>query len=148
LRTGFLERSKDDAMTNAPAKCHVGAVVSVTGDTRGIINHEDWSSPRFPSVKNLRRIAVQHEHINLSILAFTCAILSAKWAMELGFSQLRQAIWGVAGLFLGPLALLILYIRLLGSRQAARESGGQWVSGNAEPTDHEFAKPIPATAHR
>jgi hypothetical protein len=46
-------------------------------------------------------------------LALVSAILSAKWAMELGFSQFRQLLWGIAGLFLGPLVLLILYVRLL-----------------------------------
>jgi hypothetical protein len=80
---------------------------------------------------------VEHEHFILSLLAFTCGILSAKWAMELGCSQLRQALWGVAGLLLGPLALLLLYIRLLGTRQATREPGGQWVSGSAATGRHE-----------
>ena len=47
------------------------------------------------------------------MLALTCAIISAKWAMELGFSQARQLIWGLGGLILGPLILLVLYIRLL-----------------------------------
>jgi hypothetical protein len=74
---------------------------------------------------------MEHEHLILSLLAFTCGILSAKWAMELGCSQLRQALWGVVGLLLGPLALLLLYIRLLGTRQAMREPGGQWVSSRA-----------------
>jgi hypothetical protein len=80
---------------------------------------------------------VEREHLLLSLLSCTCGILSAKWAMELGCSQLRQALWGIAGLLLGPLALLILYIRLLGIRQAMSEPGGQWVSGSAAAGRHE-----------
>ena len=45
--------------------------------------------------------------------ALVCAIICARWAMELGFSQFRQLVWGVAGLFAGPLVMLILYVRLL-----------------------------------
>ena len=41
------------------------------------------------------------------------AVVSAKWAMELGHSQARQFIWGLGGLLFGPLIPLILYIRLL-----------------------------------
>ena len=37
----------------------------------------------------------------------------AKWAMELGFGQFRQVLWGIAGLSFGPLIALILYIRLI-----------------------------------
>ena len=48
-----------------------------------------------------------------SSFAFTCALISAKWAMDLGYSQLRQIIFGLGGLFFGPLMLLILYVRLL-----------------------------------
>lgn len=50
----------------------------------------------------------------LGSLAFVCAVISAKWAMDLGFSQLGQVLWGLAGLIGGPLVLLILYVRLLG----------------------------------
>ncbi|QVL34070.1 hypothetical protein KIH39_09230 [Telmatocola sphagniphila] len=65
------------------------------------------------------------EHYSYSLHALTCGIISAKWAMELGFSQLRQALWGIAGLLLGPLALLILYIRLVRDRQATGKIGGE-----------------------
>ena len=40
--------------------------------------------------------------------------------MDLGYSQFRQIIFGVGGLFLGPLMLLILYVRLL---YKAKEEG-------------------------
>lgn len=45
-----------------------------------------------------------------------CAIISAKWAMELGYSQLRQILFLVGGLILGPIMLLILYIYLLNKK--------------------------------
>ena len=89
---------------------------------------------------------MEHVHINLGILAITCGVLSAKWSMELGFSQLGQVLWGVAGLFLGPLALLILYVRQIGARQAGGEPGGQWIFRRAPTTALESGKHIPATA--
>jgi hypothetical protein len=48
-----------------------------------------------------------------SSFAFTCAVISAKWAMDLGHSQSRQIIFGIGGLIFGPLMLLVLYVRLL-----------------------------------
>lgn len=45
-----------------------------------------------------------------------CAIISAKWAMELGYSQLRQILFLIGGLILGPIMLLILYIYLLNKK--------------------------------
>ena len=41
-----------------------------------------------------------------------CALISAKWARELGFSEGRQILFLFGGLLIGPLMLLILYIRL------------------------------------
>jgi hypothetical protein len=41
------------------------------------------------------------------------AIVCAKWAMELGFSQPGQLLWGIAGFLAPPLILLILYVRLI-----------------------------------
>lgn len=48
------------------------------------------------------------------------AVIAAKWAMELGFNQFRQLLWGIAGLFAGPLVLLILYVRMLYRQQDER----------------------------
>jgi hypothetical protein len=56
-------------------------------------------------------------------LALVCAVLSARWATELGFSQFGQLLWGVAGFVGGPLVLLILYVRLL---RAAPDGGKRW----------------------
>lgn len=41
------------------------------------------------------------------------AIICAKWARDLGFSQLSQLLWGLAGFVAAPLILLILYVRLI-----------------------------------
>ena len=76
---------------------------------------------------------MEHAHVNSGALVLTCAILSAKWSMELGASQLRQLLWGVAGLLLGPLALLFLYVRHLQARQANGACGSQWISGGFVP---------------
>jgi len=46
-------------------------------------------------------------------MAVLCAVVSAKWALELNFNQLRQFGWGLVGLFLGPLGPLLLYVRLV-----------------------------------
>ncbi len=45
--------------------------------------------------------------------ALGSGIVCAKWAMDLGYSQVRQLIWGLIGTVAGPLALLILYCRQL-----------------------------------
>jgi hypothetical protein len=42
--------------------------------------------------------------------------------MELGFGQVSQLLWGVFGLVTGPLALLLLYVRLV---RANKGPGGK-----------------------
>ena len=59
------------------------------------------------------------EAIILSNLS--CAIISAKWALDLGFSQVRQIIILIGGLLFGPIMLLILYILCI---QKAMKNGG------------------------
>jgi len=49
-----------------------------------------------------------------------CGVICAKWALDLGFSQLRQVIFLVGGLVFGPLMLLILYVFLINK---AKEEG-------------------------
>ncbi len=44
--------------------------------------------------------------------AFVVPIIAAKWAMDLGYNQARQAIWFLAALLVPPVALLVLYSRL------------------------------------
>ena len=62
------------------------------------------------------------EYVPLGGLSLVCAIVSGKWAMELGFSQVSQLLWGVFGLVTGPLALLLLYARLI---RANKGPGGK-----------------------
>lgn len=49
----------------------------------------------------------------LASFALGSGVVSAKWAMDLGYSQVRQATWGIAGIVAGPLVLLTLYCRQL-----------------------------------
>jgi hypothetical protein len=56
-------------------------------------------------------------------VAVVCALICAKWAMELGFSQFRQIVWGIVGLVLGPVGVLLLYVRHLG---LASDSAKRW----------------------
>jgi len=63
--------------------------------------------------------------INLTTgsVAFLFGILSAKWAMELGYSQLTQIILFCLGLVAGPFVLFFLYIRLLYLRKENNQPG-------------------------
>jgi hypothetical protein len=54
-----------------------------------------------------------------------CAIICAKWALDLGFSQFSQILHGIGGLLFGPFVLLILYTRLIYQARARQESGGR-----------------------
>jgi hypothetical protein len=56
---------------------------------------------------------MQVNYASLSYVHLIAAIICAKWAMDLGFSQFRQLLWGIAGFIAAPLVLLILYIRLI-----------------------------------
>jgi hypothetical protein len=66
------------------------------------------------------------EPVHIGLFLLTCAILSAKWASEMGFRQTRQLLWGVAGLIFGPIALLMLYVRLLYKYKAEGLPAGRW----------------------
>jgi hypothetical protein len=63
---------------------------------------------------------------NAGLIVLTCAILAAKWASDLGFSQSRQVLWGIVGLALGPIALLLLYVRFVRKYQAEGQPAGRW----------------------
>ncbi len=58
---------------------------------------------------------------SVAIVLIVCAIVSAKWTMELGRGQVSQLLHGIGGLLLGPLVLLILYVHLLRRRLAEAE---------------------------
>ena len=57
-----------------------------------------------------------------------CAIIAAKWAADLGFSQVSQMLWAVLAFFLPPLALIALYVRHLGLLKQKGQPGGNWTS--------------------
>ena len=57
----------------------------------------------------------------------SCAIICAKWALDLGYSQLRQILFLVGGLILGPVMLLILYERLINKAKKEGATGGKIV---------------------
>jgi hypothetical protein len=54
-----------------------------------------------------------NEFASIGYVNLVAAIICAKWAMDLGFSQFRQLLWATAGLVAAPLILLILYVRLI-----------------------------------
>lgn len=54
-----------------------------------------------------------NEFAPIGYVHLIAAIICAKWAMDLGFSQFRQLLWAIAGLVAAPLILLILYVRLV-----------------------------------
>ena len=57
--------------------------------------------------------------VTYASFAFACAVISARWAMDLGCSQSRQILCGLGGFIFGPLMLLVLYVRLLYQAKAA-----------------------------
>jgi hypothetical protein len=63
--------------------------------------------------------AIEPAAVTLHLVA---AVVAAKWAMDLGFSQARQLLWLVAGLAAPPLVLLILYTRLQYQRADVRRA--------------------------
>jgi hypothetical protein len=63
---------------------------------------------------------------NAGLVCLVSAILAAKWASDLGFRQTRQLLWGIAGLLLGPVALLLLYVRFVRKYQAEGLPAGRW----------------------
>ena len=51
----------------------------------------------------------------------SCAVICAKWALDLGYSQIRQVLFLIGGLLIGPIMLLILYVFLVNK---AKKEGG------------------------
>ena len=58
------------------------------------------------------------QYASIGYVNLIVAIICAKWAMDLGYSQPRQILWGIAGLILPPLILLILYVQLVRKSQS------------------------------
>lgn len=55
-----------------------------------------------------------------------CAVIAAKWASELGFSQISQLLWAILAFVFSPLALAALYVRHLHQRKAQGLPGANW----------------------
>jgi sugar phosphate permease len=55
----------------------------------------------------------------------SCAVICAKWALDLGFSQIRQVLFLIGGLLFGPIMLLILYIFLVIKAKKEGVAGGK-----------------------
>ena len=60
------------------------------------------------------------------MVAFLFALICAKWSMELGYRQSSQLLWGIGGLFFGPIMALNLYIRLLYQARKTGAAAGRW----------------------
>jgi hypothetical protein len=56
---------------------------------------------------------MQIDYASVGYVNLIAAFICAKWAMELGFSQVRQLLWAIAGFVAAPLILLVLYVRLV-----------------------------------
>ena len=55
----------------------------------------------------------------------SCAVICAKWALDLGFSQIRQILFLIGGLFFGPIMLLILYVFLVNNAKKEGKAGAK-----------------------
>ena len=63
----------------------------------------------------------------IAVSNVVCAIVCAKWALDLGFSQVRQILFLIGGLIFGPLVLLILYVYLVRKATSEGQPGGKIV---------------------
>jgi hypothetical protein len=54
----------------------------------------------------------------------SCAIICAKWALDLGYSQTKQNLFLIGGFILGPLMLALLYVRLVNKAKKDMATGG------------------------
>jgi len=83
--------------------------------------HEDYG----PEAPDLEKGNDMMESI--AVANVTCAIVSAKWALELGVNQVRQILFLLAGLLFGPLTLLVLYVYLMENAKKRGWAGGRLV---------------------
>jgi hypothetical protein len=73
---------------------------------------------------NVREEEPMKETIVVSNLS--CAVICAKWALDLGFSQIRQVLFLIGGLLFGPVMLLVLYIFLVNKAKKEGGAGANW----------------------
>ena len=64
---------------------------------------------------------------SIAVGNITCAIVCAKWALELGASQVRQILFLLGGRLFGPLTLLILSVYFMRSAEQRGAPGGRVV---------------------
>jgi hypothetical protein len=64
---------------------------------------------------------------SIAVGNLVCAMVCAKWALELGYSQTRQVLFLIAGLLFGPLTLLILYVYLVEKAQKEGRPGSKLI---------------------
>ncbi len=69
------------------------------------------------------------------------AMICAKWALDLEFSQSRQLVCAIGGLFLGPIMLLILYVRLVRKAKMEGRAGGNIFDSRASMTKRVPLRP-------
>lgn len=55
---------------------------------------------------------MEHYVVSYAGTALLCAVVSARWALELNYGQARQLVCFLGGLVLGPIMPLIMYFRL------------------------------------
>jgi predicted membrane protein len=66
------------------------------------------------------------DYVTLFYVNLIAAVIAGKWALELGFSQVRQLLWMIAAFVFPPLVLLALYVRLIRRQQAEHKLAGAW----------------------
>ena len=79
-------------------------------------------------------------YTNNSSFLFLCAVISAKWGLELGVSQFRQVVLFIAAFLFGPLLLIIQYIYLVYMYKEQNRSGHQLFSPPLRSSYNESAK--------
>lgn len=66
------------------------------------------------------------DYVTYGWIGVITAIISGKWAMELGFRQWQQLLLMILGFFFAPLVLLVLYVRLIRQCKQEGKPGGRW----------------------
>jgi hypothetical protein len=63
----------------------------------------------------------------LTVGNIICALVCAKWALDLNFTQVRQILWLLTGILLGPVTLLVLYVYLVKKASEKGQPGAKWI---------------------
>lgn len=65
--------------------------------------------------------------ITFGWFGLACASIAAKWAAELGSSQVAQVLWAIAAVLIPPPVLLALYVRGLHQRKEKGLADSHWL---------------------